>query len=597
MPDHASAALDSRATILRNFSRFRALADQASNEMQRGHLHEAAAIAEVAASYAATNHCGIFSSPRLESMLEGIGERLPPTENKYGTRRGYCSSPTKILHVATVVLPIGGHSRMLWRWIEEDTGRRHSVALTRQVGNPIPEPLRAAVSRSSGTIYRINEAPGSLLRWASRLRATGADADMVILHVHPHDVIPSIAFSNRQPRPPVILVNHADHLFWLGSRSSDVVVSLREAGMRLSYARRGVKSQRGALLPIPLKLIRRNMHRAEAKKRLGLADFDIVLLCVARSLKFGSKDGISYAHAHVPVLMRHPEAALVVVGAGGGKEWSDASDQVNGRILTVPETEDTELYYQAADVYVDSYPFVSNTSLLEAGGCGLPLVSRYHAVPGSEIFDAGAPGLTSCLVRAADLNEYTNLLSRIISDEAFRLCLGEETSASIRSMHVGAGWITALDQVYQLCREVPDVETSYISSEEQPSTGDLDVLTLETYGGQRSFEDVIRASLRIMPPSLRFRQWCRLREARPDEDNQPRWMQVRHLLPEWLLCRTRHLWRPLYKSCLRPGQFGKLRAARQQVAGVGRPKDPPPAVTCQSAVRRVAARSAGTLAE
>lgn len=594
MPDHASAALDPKAAILRNFARFRALTDQASSELHHGRLHEAAAIAEVAASYAATNHCGIFSSPRLESILEIIGEQLPPTENRRFTRRGPCSGPSKILHVATVVLPIGGHSRMLWRWIEEDSGRTHSVALTRQVGNPIPQPIRAAVSRSSGTIYRINEVRGSLLHWASRLRAIAADADMVILHVHPHDVIPSIAFSNLQPRPPVIFVDHADHVFWLGCRTSDVVVSLREAGMNLSLARRGVGRRRSALLPIPLKRIHRHMHRAEAKKRLGLADFNIVLLCVARSLKFGAKDGISFAHAHVPVLMRHPEAALVVVGAGGEKEWCDASGQVNGRILTVSETEDTQLYYQAADVYVDSFPFVSNTSLLEAGSYGLPLVSRCHAVPGGDIFDAGAPGLTDCLVRAADMNEYTNLLSRIIGDEAFRLSLGDKTSASISSMHAGAGWTAALERVYRFSREVPEVETPCTLCEEHPSTDQLDVLTLQTYGNQRRLEDIIRASLRIMPPSLRFRQWRGLRKDRPDGDGQARWTQARHLVPEWLLCRTRHLWRPLYES---RGWPGKSRAARQQVLAAGHAEDSLPATTRQSAVRRAAARSAGTFAE
>ena len=43
-----------------------------------------------------------------------------------------------------------------------------------------------------------------------------AKADLVVLHAHNIDTIPMFALAGMKNRPRTVLLNHADHSFWLG---------------------------------------------------------------------------------------------------------------------------------------------------------------------------------------------------------------------------------------------------------------------------------------------------------------------------------------------------------------------------------------------
>ena len=49
-----------------------------------------------------------------------------------------------------------------------------------------------------------------------------------------------LAFADESGLPPVLFLNHADHLFWLGTSVADLVLNLRDAATDISIARRGV---------------------------------------------------------------------------------------------------------------------------------------------------------------------------------------------------------------------------------------------------------------------------------------------------------------------------------------------------------------------
>ena len=71
------------------------------------------------------------------------------------------------------------------------------------------------------------------LQKARNLRAIARfNADMVILHHGGHDLVPLLAFATTN-LPPVAVLNHADHVFWLGSSITDMVVNQPRAGARL----------------------------------------------------------------------------------------------------------------------------------------------------------------------------------------------------------------------------------------------------------------------------------------------------------------------------------------------------------------------------
>jgi glycosyltransferase involved in cell wall biosynthesis len=526
--------------IQQNFKEFRSLVAQAKDLVQRGKYDAAAIYAEIAAFYAVGKHCGLFVSPELEFILCEIGKEAIQNKASPVQSSSLHKTPKHILHVATSVKNIGGHSRMIWRWIQQDTECSHSLVLTRQHGaDEVPPLLRKAVKDSHGKIYILNEKIGDfeLIAQARRLQDIAAKADLVILHTYNFDVVPLIAFANKKQSPPVFLLDHADHLFWLGASISDAVISLRESGMYLAQERRGINTDRSILLPIILEPTQRTLSRIEAKRQLGVPEESILLISIARALKYKTIDGTSFVEAHIPLLERYKQAFLIIVGPGNTEDYSSAIQKMEGRVIVYPERADTAVFYQAADVYVDSFPFVSTTSLLEAGSYGVPLVSRFPYSDASTVLGADMPGLTGNLIRTRNLEEYTKVLSRLIEDKELRLSLCEVTRKKIVETHIGEFWQKSLQKVYTLA--TGKLEEIVVSDPlDQMLIGEPDVFIQHIHGlPDITFDWIIQERLPKLPITHRLRLFLELSK----KHGFFRRGLINLLLPYWLYWRLKKL--------------------------------------------------------
>ena len=105
--------------IPENFKFFRTLLAQAKALVEREKYEEAAVCGEMAASFACGQPCGFFVSFELEHILLKIGKQAIKSHSyqKQNLLAAKSNRPKNILHVCTSVMSIGGHSRMLWRWI------------------------------------------------------------------------------------------------------------------------------------------------------------------------------------------------------------------------------------------------------------------------------------------------------------------------------------------------------------------------------------------------------------------------------------------------------------------------------------------------
>jgi glycosyltransferase involved in cell wall biosynthesis len=494
--------------IQQNFQEFRSLVAQAKVSVESGEYTMAAVYAEMAAVYAIGKHCGLFASPELDRILVKIGQKALKISTYPDKSLSLSRTHRNVLHVATSTAGIGGHSRMIWRWIQQDTGSSHSVVLTRQAPSRVPKDLREAVNNRNGKIYVLNKGFDGLISCSQRLRKIAVGADLIVLHTSNEDVIPMIAFANKEQCPPILFLNHSDHLFWLGASVSDIVINLRESGMSLTHSRRGIEAHRNVLLPIILEPTQRILSRAEAKQQIGIPEDSILLLSIARSPKYRTLDGITFADAHLRLLEQYKQAILVVIGPGNGDEdWSAAIQKTQGRIRVLAETEDTAVFYQAADIYVDSFPFSSITSLLEAGSYGSPLVSQYpYHSDVCKILGADAPGLTDNVLIATDLNEYTEILSNLIKDEQFRLSLGEKTKRKIANLHTENHWQRSLEEIYIRAANVPKNNINSDTTDDQMSIGEPDVFLPHIYGWDVNLDWLIC----LMPIKQRLRHWLKI---------------------------------------------------------------------------------------
>ncbi|MHA6644803.1 glycosyltransferase family protein [Mesorhizobium sp. A623] len=491
-----------------NHGLFRELLTEAHDLLAAGDATSAAAWCEIAGFQAAAAHSALFASPELEAMVRALAHR------SFGDAPiprgpGLALPGRRILHVATYVQPIGGLSRMIWRWIEADEDGVHSVALIRQ-RRAIPQQLVAAVKESGGKIHDLSsEGPADLFGLAGSLRRAAAGADLVVLHIDTRDIVPLLAFSTAGERPPIAYLDHADHAMWISVSIADIVIALRNSGKQLALTRRSVAPERSVLLPIPLPRIERTLTRTQAKRMLGIPEEALLLVSVARKVKYRSVEGASFADAHVPFLERWPGARLVVLGSGSPPEWAAAEAKVPGRIEGLPESDQTALYYQAADIYVDSFPFVSTTSLLEAGAYGTPLVSRYPFGPGAEILGADMPGLEGHLVRALDLAAYNAALNALAADPAGREKRGDATRLGITTHHQGPAWSAAVAAVYKAAGAVSPVQPAAIALD-VPHLGSPDVFVPFVHGQMLSRDQLICSQLALMPPGRRMRHWLDL---------------------------------------------------------------------------------------
>ena len=204
--------------------------------------------------------------------------------------------------------------------------------------------------------------------------------------------------------------------------------------------------------------IERGRSRTEAKRTLGLPQNSVILLTIARAVKFRPIGGLSFADMLLPVMRANPHVRLIAVGPSGSVDWSAAEALVPGRIQVHAERSDTQGFFEAADIYIDLFPFPSITSLFEAGLHGLPLVTLYPYGPGCEVMGADFVGLDAVLIRAHSVAELRDDVRHLIESAELRARIGERTRSEILATNTGENWSRAIHAVYDHAFRLPPRE-------------------------------------------------------------------------------------------------------------------------------------------
>lgn len=431
----------------RLFQRFVSSAEKALRDNKP---HAVAAWAQIAAVLAWNSHAGTYCSPSLENVLLQVAhdiDRVPFSLNKK-LPDGRISQK-RILHVLSTALPTGGHTRVVERWIRNTRDEAtHSVVITGN-GDYTPPWLWAAAESSGGGLLRLDEPFFSLLQKAKALRDMAREwADLIVLHTDPNDPLPILAFGV-DSTPPVVLFNHADHVFWLGASVADVIADLRPAGQALTKSRRGGKTS--VLLPIPLVQPSFAGDRTAARKKLGLSDTTTVLLTIASSYKYAPLGGFDFLELHGRVLERQPDTVLLAVGPSDSGRWAEFRTSSSGRIRAFGEQTDLSVFHAAADIYLDSFPFASLTSMFEVGLLNKALIGLDNPV--SPIHSGNDLSLQRCSTHHSSREEYEDALHRFIEDRSLREERGNTIAQSIRNDHISPGWN---EWLAKLLAEVPE---------------------------------------------------------------------------------------------------------------------------------------------
>jgi hypothetical protein len=248
--------------------------------------------------------------------------------------------------------------------------------------------------------------------------------------------------------PPVIILNHADHAFWLGASVADVVANLRPTGQKITLGRRGIKNSK--ILPLPILKANPTSDYEVIRKQLSIKKDKIVLLTVGDQFKYTSFGGYDFVSIMEKLLRRNPNVVLFAIGPRQNRRWAEASARVGGRIKAMGRLDWSELhaFYACADIYVEGFPVGGLTAMLEAGVRGIPIIGV--RIPEAPILNGSDDiAIEKFDLHVPSLEAFTSSLECMITQPSFRVQRTTQVKQSIERIHFPPGWNDFLDDMMQ----------------------------------------------------------------------------------------------------------------------------------------------------
>ncbi|MDQ1098537.1 MULTISPECIES: hypothetical protein [Chryseobacterium] len=362
---------------------------------------------EKTASFGWFNFSGYYKSESLEILLSEIQKKIivsPPLHKKK-------SKTGKILQICSKVYTSGGHSKLLYNWIKNDNTKKHTILSTR-----LSEEELKAVSEfyidSPSNLLQISVKSSSKIESIHLLNEQPLNEyDMIVLHVHPDEVITNIVLSQKYIQTPVFFVNHADHVFWLGTSISDIILQIRESNIPLDMERRGISLERQFFFPIP---VENTFNIEECKENTGKF---IQLLSTGTAYKYNPNDSHNFLREAYKIVEENPEVIFNIVGIDQDSEY--AAKYKHARIVLhgiLPASQLAEIE-KRADIYVEGFPMASFTALLQTALRKVPFVLHYRPLPLFKLFNDNKD---HHVIYPENLEEWHNEVNKLIHDKNYR---------------------------------------------------------------------------------------------------------------------------------------------------------------------------------
>jgi glycosyltransferase involved in cell wall biosynthesis len=312
------------------------------------------------ASFSWRNHSGYYSDGRIENILFDFGRSLDKIIDEksakanikklFSTQTGF-----SILHVATELGEIGGHTRMLYQFLRRHQYGKQLLILTDQKAEVVPRWFLDGVGNQL-TIVSLDSMRSSFER-SYVLRHISRFCSKVILYHHPYDVIPIMAFSH-SACPPVLIDNHAHSWFWLGPSIGDLIFTHSEFHREFTLKTRPVRKVY-FLRSTDTENVDINFdckEKSNAKKRLGISPDTICIITVGTTEKFIPNGKYDFFRTAKKIVARFNNVEIFVIGISN-EAWPKKKGELSSqKIHLVGPVSELADYYKAADIYLEALP-------------------------------------------------------------------------------------------------------------------------------------------------------------------------------------------------------------------------------------------------
>lgn len=335
-------------------------------------LDEKLVVAKKALTFATYNNCGYFESNILENFYCDLAKTI---DNKAKFSE---FEKNNILHVMTLSYKVGGHTRVVEKWINlAPCYQKHSVVLLNQEGE-IPQKLKDNIKNKNGELYVFNLGE-DIFQKAIKLRELASKFEYVVLHIHMDDPAALVAFGSEEFSRPILFFNHADHLFWVGKSISDIILDFRTI-KSITKTRRNIKNP--YFLGIPPETEAKYIEtydKNEARKKLNLPLDKKIILTVGSNFKYTPFKNKSFIDYVTKILEKEKDAILYAIGPSLNDEmWKIANEKLEGRIIplgTINYGEEYFNYIKSSDLILDSWPMCGGTVIMDAISLAKPILS------------------------------------------------------------------------------------------------------------------------------------------------------------------------------------------------------------------------------
>lgn len=437
----------SMSMLRHNDDIFQRLLDRAERRVRARRYSSALAWCRLASSFAMTNATTCLRSKRLEEVIDRIAKHALPASR---IRSSVPGARRKVLHVLTEASEIGGLTRLVARWIRRDCESVSSVVITRQ--NNVIESLATAVGASGGFAMALGD--GDALERAARLRQLGDEVDIIVCHLQPDDPVVAAAFGRNYSGAPAAVFNHADHLFMVAPTRATLFVDFRSVGTTLTREARGYTPEVTHVLPLLVPSDASTAQRRDFRASLDIGPDAIVVLTVSRAVKYRDTPlSPKFSELAATILEKHAEVVICAVGPTPGEEpWLNLLSRYPGRLRVVGAVQDPQPYFDAADIYLDPYPFSSLTSLLEASASALPVLT-YDGHQGFRRALGIADFVPTEVDRPATLDEFFARMAELVRNPEARRTSGDQARDTFLALTPEEPWLKKVREFYATLEE------------------------------------------------------------------------------------------------------------------------------------------------
>lgn len=421
---------------------------------------------EKTASFGWFNFSGYYKSEKLEVLLYKIQQQILNTN----VQKQKIGVSNRVLHICSEVYKSGGHSKLLYNWIRNDNSKKHSVLSTRFTIEELKD-ISLFYLPDITHIDHFSVKSESKIKSAQLLNKLSLnDFDLIVLHIHPDETIANIVLSQKSITTPICFVNHADHVFWLGTSIIDMLLQIREANISIDSERREIAKERQFFLPIPIETVPQLLNGKEPKR-----DY-LQILSTGTSYKYNPNKQYNFLKETYRIVEENPKVVFNIVGidldSKYGQEYKHDRIVLHG-IVSSSVLSQIE---KNTDIYVEGFPMASFTALLQTALQRIPFVLHYNPLPLFKLFEDNKK---FNIIYPNNLEAWHEEVKKLISDKKYRNETRERQYDYVVNNFSIDCWKSRITDLYEITNKISHNLYKASSSKFYDGTNELLLVTID----------------------------------------------------------------------------------------------------------------------